>query len=146
MEEEKTMMQRKYLIVDGYHRVVALQNLRKEDENYTHILPKVCVLRSTTTMKEAIILARHYNRAANTLVKETYFDKIWWLKRMMGGYLREMREKGKIVETNAKTGRHKSEGPFHAWLERGEQVREDDEIHWRNSGDRHDEHQFVCHD
>ena len=30
--------------------------------------------------------------------------------------------------------------------ETGEQVREDDEIHWRNSGDRHDEHQLVCHD
>ncbi len=79
-EAEELMKKRSFKIIDGWHRIAALQELAREAEGVP-IYPRVCVLENINEV-DAVVLAKHFNVKSGTLVKESFFDKIFWLKRI----------------------------------------------------------------
>ena len=45
------------------------------------------MLRPNVSELECVVLAKHYNNLSNTIVEESFYDKIKWMKRMLGIYL-----------------------------------------------------------
>ena len=45
------------------------------------------VLRPDVRELDCGVLAKHYNKLSNTIVEESFYDKIKWMKRMLGIYL-----------------------------------------------------------
>ena len=45
------------------------------------------MLRPKVSEEKCVMLAKHYNNLSNTIVEESFYDKITWMKRMLGIYL-----------------------------------------------------------
>ena len=103
-EAEELMKARSFNIIDGWHRIAALQELAREAEGMP-IYPRVCVLKNINEV-DAVVLAKHFNVKSGTLVKESFFDKIFWLKRIakvcMTGKNEEIRKEAEDNQSSSK--------------------------------------------